>query len=101
MLTKVARACVLALVSSSLPSAAEQPAVPPPTQLVKGTVASVAGATVRLKMASGRVVSYTVEGAATARLKELKPGYRVVAAVETRDGGAAIVGFTEISAPAA
>ena len=100
MLTKVARACVLALAAASLPAAAEQPAVPPPTQFVKGTVVSVAGATVRLKTASGRVVQYTVQGAATARLKDLRSGYRVVAAIETREAGAAaIVGFTEIAPP--
>jgi len=103
MRMRVARACVLALVASCLPAAAQQqPEQPPPTQLVKGTVVSVSGAELRLKMASGRVDVYKVEGAATARLKDLKPGYRVVAAIEVHGPGrASIVGFTEITPPVA
>jgi hypothetical protein len=86
------------VVVSSLPADAQTQ--PEPTQLVKGTVVSVAGAEVRVRMASGRVDRYTVEGAAKARLKDLKPGYRVVAAIEVRGlGQASIVGFTEITPP--
>jgi hypothetical protein len=98
MLTRVARATVLALVASSLPAAAQT--TPDPTQFVKGTVVSVVGTELRLKMDSGREVRYPVKGAATARLKELKPGYRVLAAIEHGEGRASIVGFTEITPPA-
>jgi PDZ domain-containing protein len=97
MRMRVARACVLALVAS-LPAVAQEE--PEPTQLVKGTVVSVSGPEVRLKMAGGRVDRYVVEGAATARLKDLKPGYRVVATIRVHGPGRAfIVGFTEIAPP--
>jgi hypothetical protein len=101
MLTRVTRAWLL-VAASALPAAAQQPqpSQPPPVEFVKRTVVSVSGAEVRLKTAAGRVDAYTVKGAAVARLKELKPGHRVVAGVEVDGSGRAFITvFTEIGPP--
>jgi len=98
MTTSVSGAMLIALALGALPlhSSAQQP--PPPTDKIKGQVVSVTGNTVRVRLPTGTVQAYAVEGAARSRLKDVKPGYRIEATLETdASGRAVIVGFSEIS----